>query len=325
MTDAYNRTIDYLRVSVTDRCNLRCVYCMPQSGVEWVSHTQILSFEEILRIVGVMAGQGIRKVKVTGGEPLARKGTVVFIRRLKALSGIEQATMTSNGVLLEDCLDELIDAGLDALNISLDTLDVENFRRITRGEGLDKTLRAIDFAVSRGLRVKVNCVPVRGLNSSGLARMAELARDKDVSVRFIELMPVGCGNSFEPVPGDEIRAVLEREYGELCPFAGKLGNGPAAYYTIKGFKGKIGFISAVSHEFCESCNRLRLTSDGFLKSCLASDAGLDAKALLRGGASDGQIERAVLELVKAKPLRHSFAAARETVGREQREMFRIGG
>lgn len=325
MVDAYNRTIDYLRVSVTDRCNLRCVYCMPQTGVEWVSHKQILSFEEILRLCSVMAGQGIRRVKVTGGEPLVRKGTVDFIRKLKGIEGIEQVTITSNGVLLEDCLDELIDGGLDALNISLDTLDAETFRLISRGEGLGKVLTVVDRAMSRGLPVKMNCVPIRELNGSELVQIAALARDKNISVRFIELMPIGCGNAFQMMRGDEIRAILEREYGVLAPFSGKLGNGPAVYYTVEGFRGKLGFISSVSHEFCGSCNRLRLTSDGFLKPCLASDTGLDVKALLRGGASDEKIEQAALELIASKPLQHSFSGMQEKTGREQREMFRIGG
>lgn len=325
MTDAYGRTIDYLRISVTDRCNLRCVYCMPACGVQWMPHSQILSFEEILRLCRVMAEKGIRKVKVTGGEPLVRKGTVDFIRSLKSVKGIEQVTMTSNGVLLEEHLDALIDAGLEAVNISLDTLDADNFHRVTRREGLHRVLAAIDRAVSSGLSVKVNCVPVRELNGTELMRIAALARDKNITVRFIELMPVGFGSGFEPVSGDEVAAMLEREHGALTPFSGKLGNGPAAYYTVKGFQGKLGFISAVSHEFCQSCNRLRLTSDGFIKLCLASDMGLDAKKLLRADASDTEIWRAVDELVVQKPLCHCFAGEQDKPGREQRAMFRIGG
>lgn len=325
MTDAYGRTIDYLRISVTDRCNLRCVYCMPSRGVEWVPHAQILSFEEILRICHILAAQGIRKVKVTGGEPLVRKGTVGFIQSLKTVKGIDQVTMTSNGVLLEDYLDELTDIGLNALNISLDTLEPDAFRRITLCEGFDRVLAAVGHAVSRGLPVKVNCVPIRELNGSELTRIAALARDNNITVRFIELMPMGRGNAFEPVLSDEVFAMLEREYGALTPFSGKLGNGPAAYYTVEGFQGKLGFISAVSHEFCSNCNRLRLTSDGFLKPCLSADVGLDLRPLLRGGASDAEIEREMEQLVAQKPLRHYFSETRAKAGREQRGMFRFGG
>lgn len=325
MTDSYNRTIDYLRVSVTDRCNLRCVYCMPPDGVQWVSHDQILSFEEILRLCRIMAGQGIRKVKVTGGEPLVRRGVMDFICALKAIQGIEQVTMTSNGVLLGEYLGKLAGIGLDSLNISLDTLNARAFKQITRGEGLDKTLTVIGRAAACGLPVKVNCVPVRGLNDGELVQIAALAREQDISVRFIELMPLGCGSEFEGVNISEIRAALEREYGPLTPFSGSLGNGPAVYFTADGFRGKIGFISPMSHEFCGYCNRLRLTSDGSLKACLASSAALDLRALLRGGATDGEIERAILETVASKPLRHDLSSDTKATGREQKEMFRIGG
>lgn len=325
MTDAYNRTIDYLRVSITDRCNLRCVYCMPSHEIQWIPQTQILTFEEILRLCNIIAGLGIRNIKVTGGEPLVRKGSVNFIRRLKLIEGIEQVTMTSNGLLLEDYLDELVEIGLDALNISLDTLDEDVFYRITRGKGLDKILTAIDRATAYGLPVKINCVPIRELNIAELMGIASLARNKNVAVRFIELMPLGSGNQFETVQSEEIFAMLEQKFGALTLFSRKLGNGPAKYYSVKGFRGKIGFINAVSHEFCQNCNRLRLTSNGILLPCLVTDTGLDVRALMRGSSSDTEIEQAIADLVIQKPFNHNFAEMHGKIIHEGKKMFRIGG
>ena len=323
MTDGFGRTIDYLRVSVTDRCNLRCVYCMPQSGVDFIPHGQILRFEEILRLCRILAGQGIRTVKVTGGEPLVRRDVAGFIGELKKIPGIEQVTLTCNGTLLPDSLDELASAGLDGVNISLDAVNPDVFRRITRGGGPDSVLLAIDRAVELGLPAKVNCVPVRGLNGGEIPGIASLARDKNIAVRFIELMPLGDAGMYHIIPGGEIREMLEREYGELTPFSGRMGNGPAVYYTVKGFAGKLGFISAVSCGFCESCNRLRLTSHGVLKPCLAYGGGLDLRAMVRGGKSDGEIAREIVKAVTEKPRGHGFSNTKEDKGREG--MFRTGG
>ena len=322
MTDAYGRIIEYLRVSITDRCNLRCVYCMPAGGGEPTTLEQVLSDEEILRLCAILAGQGIRRVKVTGGEPLARKDAASLIQGIKAINGIEQVTLTSNGVLLGDYLDKLASAGLDALNISLDALDAEAFYRITRSGGLDKTLAAIDRAVALGIPVKVNCVPIRGLNDSELVPLAGLARERNISVRFIELMPMGCSGGFDSIPNEEVFERIQEAYGLLKDFTGKLGNGPAVYYTVEGFKGKLGFISALSHEFCQNCNRLRLTSDGMLKPCLASDTRLDLKTMLRTGADDAQIAREIQAFIAQKPLRHEFE---KVSGGERLAMHSIGG
>ena len=323
MNDAHGRTIEYLRVSITDRCNLRCVYCMPACGSKSIPAGQVLSDDEILRLCGILAELGIRRVKVTGGEPLARKNAVELIRALKTTPGIEQVTLTSNGVLLGEHLDELSRVGLDAVNISLDAIDPEAFYNITRcrcGE-LEKILAAIGRATSLGIPVKVNCVPIRTLNDLQLVKVAALAQDKNIAVRFIELMPMGCSGGFEPIPNEEVIKRLQAAYGPLKPFSGKLGNGPAVYYTAEGFKGKLGFISALSHEFCHNCNRLRLTSDGALKPCLNSDARLDLKTMLRSGVPDAEIAQAVRVFVDKKPLRHEF----EKASGELLAMHNVGG
>jgi cyclic pyranopterin phosphate synthase len=311
---------------------------MPAEGVAWKPHGDVLSYEEILRLCGVMAGMGLRKVKITGGEPLARKGLVAFIARLRAIAGIEQVTMTTNGLLLEGFFDEAggLSGGalVDGLNISLDTLDQKRFSVLTRSapgsfaaeEGIKAILRALDRAESLGIPVKINCVPLRGFNEADLAGIAALARDANRAVRFIELMPLGAAGSLEPIPGAEVAALLERSFGALIPFGGALGNGPAAYFSLPSFAGEIGFINAMSEGFCERCNRLRLSSDGLLKPCLSSDDGMDLRSLLRSGASDGALREAVAELVALKPASHNFSAI---YGRERTEhssgMHHIGG
>ncbi|MCL2066020.1 MAG: GTP 3',8-cyclase MoaA [Treponema sp.] len=322
MTDSFGRTINYLRLSITDRCNLRCVYCMPPDGVRLFPREQILTFEEIVRLCGIFAGLGINYIRVTGGEPMARNGAANLIRKLKAVNNIQQVAMTSNGILLYDHLEELTDAGLDSLNISLNTLNEETFRRITLSEGLHKVLAALDHAAASGLPVKVNCVPLQNINEQEIVQIAALAKDRNIAVRFIELMPMSCGGDFEAVPADEVLAALEKAYGTLTPFTGRLGNGPAVYYEAKNFRGKLGFISALSHEFCKSCNRLRLTAGGILKPCLAAGTGLDLKNMMRTGASDADIVLAVKGLAAEKPLRHGFEYSYKN---GQQEMFRIGG
>lgn len=321
MKDQYNREIDYLRVSVTDRCNLRCVYCMPEEGVEPVAHEEILSYEEILRVCRCAAKLGFWRVKLTGGEPLVRRGVAGLAREIKAISGIRQVTMTTNGVLLGDYAEELAAAGLDAVNVSLDTLDPEAFHRITRRGELSRVLDSIDRALAAGLRVKLNCVPTRGNDEA--ERLAALAKDRPIDVRFIELMPVGEGDPSEGVPADEIRARLAAAYGPLTEYPGEWGNGPASYCDIPGFAGKIGFISAMSHRFCGGCNRVRLTATGFLKLCLHFDEGTDLRGLLRGGADDAALTEAVRAAVWGKPAHHLFGETAAHV--EQRKMVQIGG
>ena len=335
MKDFFGRTIDYLRLSVTDRCNLRCVYCMPEQGVTWMPHADILSFEEILRLIRVMAQLGIAKIKVTGGEALTRRGLTGLITELKQADGIQQVTLTTNGILLMEHLDNLIAAGLDALNISLDTLNSETYNRITRSGGFEQLESLIRQIRSLPFPVKINCVPIRGLNDSEITAIAGLAKDYAAAVRFIELMPLGQGSDYELLTQEETAAEIKKVYGPLAPFPEKLGNGPAVYYSLSGFKGKIGFISPMSHNFCDTCSRLRLSAAGLLMPCLACTAGLDLRNMLRGNAgfqskvrsykgknvTDEELSMAIQNLVNQKPRCHSFAAKEQAA----REMFRIGG
>lgn len=323
MIDACGRTIDYVRISITDRCNLRCVYCMPAGGIEPFPHADVLTFEEIVRVTRALARLGVRYVRLTGGEPMARKGCLELMRLIHEVEGIEEISMTTNGLLLDGRVEEARRAGLTALNISLDTLDPEAYRRITRRGELKPVLRVIDEALSCGVRVKVNAVPVRGLNDAGLVDLARMAKDRPIDVRFIELMPVGCGADLLPIPPDEVNALLSCELGALEDDPERHGFGPARYAKPAGFQGSIGFISAMSHEFCESCNRVRLTADGYLKLCLNHRAGMDVRALLRGGVEDAALQAALREAIEKKPRRHGFLE--DISDREVRRMNEIGG
>ena len=301
MLDDCGRRIDYLRISITDRCNLRCVYCMPEGGVSTLRHSDILTYEEILRLTGLLTRLGVRHLRVTGGEPMARRGCLDLVQRLHGLRGVETIAMTTNALLLRGRVAEARAAGLDALNISLDTLDPATYAAMTRGGRVEDVLSVIDDAVSLGMRVKVNAVPVRGMNDHQLAALATLARDREIHVRFIELMPVGCGAGLSPVPSDEVLKRMEAAFGPLAPDTARHGFGPARYVRPEGFAGSIGVISPMSHEFCDTCNRVRLTADGYLKLCLNHQAGLDVRALLREGADDAALLEALRAAIARKP------------------------
>jgi len=329
LVDSFGRILDYLRVSITDRCNLRCVYCMPPEGVEWKAHENILSFEEIFRIVKIMAGLGVRKVRVTGGEPLLRRGTPSFLKELKKIPQIENLTLTTNGLLLGAYLDEAeaVDALPNGINISIDALDSERCKNITRRDvEPENILPLIDRLLAKQINVKINCVPLRSVNEDEIVPLAALARNRNIAVRFIELMPLGSASALQPVLTDETMARIEKVFGALQPFSDmlsnkvELGNGPAVYYNLPGFAGKIGFISPLSRGFCEKCNRLRLTPEGFLKLCLSGDIGLDLRELLRRGADDREIADAIVKIVKKKPRFHNFSNKQHTDG-----MSKIGG
>ena len=325
MLDKLNRKIDYLRISVIDRCNLRCVYCMPEEGLESIPHEEILTYEEILRICETVSQLGIKKIKITGGEPLVRKDIVNLIRDIKNLDKIEQVTLTTNGILLYDMLDDLYDAGIDAINISLDTLKEDNFKQITRRDGLEKVLMAIDKAYNLGIRVKINCLAIRDFNINELADIANFAKDREIDVRFIEFMPIGFGKKYTQIDNDEILSILESNFGTFEPVTEKRGNGPAKYYKNKDMKGCIGFISAISHEFCESCNRIRLTSNGFLKLCLHYNKGIDLKAPIRSGISDEDLKVLIHDTIWNKPLSHKFGHTNGEKDIEVKNMVQIGG
>lgn len=325
MLDKLNRKIDYLRISVIDRCNLRCVYCMPEEGIESIPHDEILTYDEILRICEIVSELGIRKIKITGGEPLVRKDIVNLIRDIKNIDKIEQVTLTTNGILLHEVLDDLYDAGIDAINISLDTLNKDNFKKITRRDGLEKVLMSIDKAYDLGIRVKINCLAIRDFNLKEIVEIASFAKDREIDVRFIELMPIGFGKKYTQIDNDEILSILESRFGTFEIVTEKRGNGPAKYYRNQNMKGCIGFISAISHEFCESCNRIRLTSSGFLKLCLHYNKGIDLKGPIRNGISDEDLKKLIHDTIWNKPISHKFGHANGEQDIELKNMVQIGG
>lgn len=332
MQDQYGRVIDYLRISVTDRCNLRCKYCMPPEGVSLIAHEELLSLEELFRVTEIMAGLGIRKVRFTGGEPLVRRNLESLIARVGQLEHIEQIGITTNGVLLEQKLPALLSAGITGVNISLDTLDPEVFRKITGTDALKQVLSGIYKATEAGLSVKINCVPCREWNEKEIIRVAGLAAKMPVDIRFIELMPVGCGRQFHGIPSEEVLLRLSQKYGKLEPVfggqAGGLCSGPARYYESASLMGKIGVISPMSHKFCRECNRIRLTAEGRLKLCLHYNTGIELKPLLRAGLCDSEIGRTIREAVLQKPKAHDFESLREggmVPQTDERRMVQIGG
>lgn len=320
MRDLYGRKIEYMRVSVTDRCNLRCRYCMP-NGIACVPMTEILTFEEITEVCSAAAELGIKYIRLTGGEPLVRRGCEKLVKMIKNIDGIEKVSITTNGILLNDKLDELIDAGMDGVNISLDTLDNEKFRLITGFYGLEKVLSAIDESYNRGLNVKINTV-LLSENINEYRNIIMFAKDRSIAVRFIEMMPIGEGIKYSSLDCNDILNLIKKIYPDITPSKQSLGAGPAVYYDIPGFEGKIGFINAVHGKFCNTCNRVRLTSKGYLKSCLCYDVGTDLKKVMRCGNKSSlkaEMERAILN----KPKEHCFDKMADIT--EKNKMSAIGG
>ncbi len=323
MLDQYGRKIDYLRISVTDRCNLRCRYCMPEP-IDAVQHEDILRYEEILRICRAAIELGITKFKVTGGEPLVRAGCAEFIDELKKQLGTEQVTLTTNGLLLEKNLDALSDAGIDGVNISLDTLDNARFRSITgyTGDGADTLLHVLEECCAKGLKTKINAVLLEETEADAPA-LAAIAEALPVDVRFIELMPIGFGTAMKRVSPDDILSALKERWPDLAPTDETRGNGPAHYYKSAALLGRIGFIDAVSHKFCAVCNRVRLTSTGQLKPCLCYADSADLRALIRGGCTDDELKEALSIAVYNKPRAHCFGT--DGAVTEKHVMSQIGG
>ncbi len=323
MKDSYGRSIDYLRISLTDKCNLRCGYCMPENGINELPHDEILTSREIVRIASIMHDMGVMKVRLTGGEPLVRRGVAGFVRELSEIPKLEIA-MTTNGMRLGEFVAELKEAGLSSVNISLDTLNEDTFKRLTGADGLKSVLKGIDSAVEAGLRVKLNCVPIEGINDDEITALTGYAKEIGVPIRFIELMPIGCGIRYKGIPTDKLIARLKETYGEAKPSESKVRteSGPAVYYGFKGYRGRIGFISPMTHSFCDSCNRARLTAEGFLKLCLYHPYGLDLKTPLRSGVTDEELGRLIAEAIGNKPKAHSFGL---TDMGDSRKMVQIGG
>lgn len=355
MTDPFGRTIDYLRVSLTDRCNFRCAYCMPEQGFPCTPKEEHLTTEEFVRLVRIGVSLGITKVRLTGGEPLLRKDLPDLVRQIASIDGVEDLSCTTNGHLLEEMAGPLFRAGLTRINVSLDTLRPDRFTQIARRGGLAKVLAGIRAAREAGLNpIKVNCVAMRGVNDSEAEDFAAWTLDEDIHIRFIELMPIRWnldeGDSFDSfaahggkgllqirqsrgemlgdaemrrmfVPAGELRQRIEAAYGTLIPAEVKT-NGPARTYRVASAKGTVGFISQITSDFCERCNRLRLTHDGHLRPCLMSDGELDLRPALRMGQSDSEIRSLFLHVVAHKPERHYLAEGQQVTGRG---MSQIGG
>lgn len=322
MTDQFGREINYARISVTDRCNLRCRYCMPECGVKKISHNEILSLEEVLRVAKIFSRLGIEKIRLTGGEPLLRKNLPSLVRELKNIPAIEQVTLTTNGVLLKNFAQELIAAGLDGVNLSLDTLDEKIFADLTRRKLFNNVLESFQTLLDKNLTLKINCVPLRDVNDEEILKLATLAKNNPIKIRFIELMPIGCAweSGLRGIPTAEIFSMLKENFGKLIPVLEKNSlQGPAKYFKPKNFIGEIGFIDALEHKFCANCNRIRLTAEGFLKTCLSFDTGLDVKNLLRSGANDDKILEKIRETIYRKPKEHFFDGATKF------QMYQVGG
>lgn len=323
MLDRYGRVINYLRISVTDRCNLRCCYCMPE-GVQDVGMKNILTFEEIWEIVRTGVSLGITHIRITGGEPLVRKGCVDLIRGIRDISGVETITMTTNGVLLGNYGKQLKEAGVDGVNISLDTLDPEEFYKITGKRELQEVLAGIRAAKTAGLPVKLNAVNRKELDPIPLVRYAQ---EENLPLRFIEMMPVGYGKKYVGRSNEELRETLEAVCGKAECMTNReelsrMGSGPAVYYQFSDLKVPVGFISAIHGKFCDICNRVRLTAEGYLKLCLCYDEGEDLRRVLREGEKENL--RTIMEqTIFRKPAAHCFEHPAEMT--ETHEMVKIGG
>lgn len=320
------RKIDYLRISVTDRCNLRCVYCMPEEGVELMKHQELMTFEEIVDLVKALVPAGIRKIRLTGGEPLVRIGIAELIAKIRSIPEIEDITLTTNGIRLAEMAEDLKNAGLTRVNVSLDSLKADKFKEITRWGDLSMVLKGIEKAIAVGLTpVKLNVVAIRGFNDDEFMDFADLAFRKDLQVRFIELMPIGESDQeafLKHYPIGEIKELLETRY-DLEPTKSIQTNGPAENYRLVGGKGSVGFIGAISHKFCSTCNRLRLTADGKMRPCLHKDIEYDVLAMIRGGINYDDIRRFVVEeIIGNKPEEHNME---EGWGSQKRKMSQIGG
>lgn len=324
LTDSLGRKINYMRLSVTDRCNMRCFYCMPSVGVVDKGHKAVLTYEELLLISEVAVGLGIEKIRVTGGEPLVRLGVVGFLERLAALPGLQQLALTTNGLLLEEMASELFHSGVQRLNVSLDSLNPETFRKVTRGGDLGKVLAGLDAAERAGFPPpKLNVVAMRGINDSEILDFAKLTLTRGNTVRFIEYMPATRENGWQRycISGNEILERIAAQY-KLEEVDKGIFSGPSRDYRIPGARGSIGIITAVSGHFCSECNRIRITSTGQAKGCLFSDTKTDLMPFLRPTNRE-ELERVLKEVVMNKPERHGIT--QDGYSHKNFNMSQIGG
>lgn len=323
MNDNRGRAINYLRISVTDRCNLRCRYCMPEEGTELFSHEEMLSLEELVRVCRCAADLGISRIKLTGGEPLVRKNVAWLVEQILEIPGIENVTMTSNGILLTELAGTLKGAGLSCVNVSLDTLDAERFALITRRDSYHSVIQGIRAAQEAGLEVKINCAVSEDFREQDVTEFAAFSVENRIPVRFIEMMPIGQGRRFTALDNDRLLEALKRAYPDVALVKRPMGNGPAVYYEFAEGKGCAGFISAVHHRFCGECNRIRLTSDGYLKLCLAHEDGISLRDAIRSGMGDEGLKALMEETIYRKPECHGFGEEDES--ETSVNMNRIGG
>ncbi len=328
LIDPFQRSIRYLRVSVTDRCNYRCFYCMPSQGMEWEERAEFLTFEELTRIIRLFTELGVDKVRLTGGEPLVRRGLLDFVKQLHALPGLKDLSMSSNAHLLKDQAADLKAAGISRVNISLDSLKPEVFRKITVNGDLEPVLQGIDAALEAGMHpVKINMVVMKGLNDDEIETMLDYAVERGADLRYIETMPIGeagiAGTDYY-MPAVEILARLKEHLGQdLIPAKGGKGAGPARYYQVSGGPVRVGVISAISRHFCDDCNRVRLTAKGDLVLCLGQEDRVSLRDGLRGGYSDDEIKKEILAAIAKKPRSHEFNDDNSKVA--LRHMSSLGG
>jgi cyclic pyranopterin phosphate synthase len=326
LIDNFGRTHDNLRISVTDKCNIRCFYCMPEEGVKFQPHEQILRFEETERFVRIAAGLGVRKLRITGGEPLIRRDLPTLIRMLSKIDGIQDMALTTNGVLLAEHGQALYDAGLHRINVHLDTLDRARFQQITRRDDFEKVMAGIDAAQRIGYRVKINAVAVKGLVEPDIVPLARFGRERGIEIRYIEFMPLdsqGLWANPRVLTADEMIAMITREIGALREIPDQDPRAPATEYEFQDGVGRIGFIASVSRPFCLNCNRIRLTADGHFRYCLFAIDEFDVRKMLRDGTSDEKIAASIREWVKAKWIGHGINSPQFVP--PPRPMYSIGG
>ena len=327
MIDQFNRDINYLRVSVTDRCNLRCVYCLPEFSKDFIDESKLLTIDEYFRLIRILGNLGIKKVRITGGEPLVRRGIPGLIKNINNLENIEETAMTTNGILLEKYLDELAENGLSSLNISLDILDEKKYNYITRGGELEKVIRSIEKAIEYKIKIKINSVIIDDFNKNDIKSLVDFAVDKNIDIRFIELMPIGCGQNLKGVSNEEILGIISKDRKTAAVNTGKAISGPASYHRIEGTNTRVGFISPLSSCFCETCNRIRITSEGKLKQCLYYDSKLDLMKMLRTETSDKKLLEEIKNEIYFKNKQHNFTGNPEDKEKEKEKntMSVIGG